>query len=67
MALFFLLVILTGVLWATSVAAWRHQIGLLVVAYTLGLRHALDADHIAAIDNVTRKLIQVRHWRLATL
>ena len=28
-----------------------------VTAYTLGLRHALDADHIAAIDNVTRKLI----------
>jgi hypothetical protein len=30
------------------------NIALLVVAYTLGLRHALDADHIAAIDNVTR-------------
>ena len=29
-------------------------LALLVVAYTLGLRHALDADHIAAIDNVTR-------------
>ncbi|HEV2239360.1 MAG TPA: HoxN/HupN/NixA family nickel/cobalt transporter [Ktedonobacterales bacterium] len=27
-------------------------------AYTLGLRHAVDADHIAAIDNVTRKLMQ---------
>jgi high-affinity nickel-transport protein len=28
------------------------------LAYTFGLRHALDADHIAAIDNVTRKLVQ---------
>ncbi|MDQ0822826.1 high-affinity nickel-transport protein [Arthrobacter sp. V4I6] len=31
-------------------------IGLGVAAYTLGLRHAFDADHIAAIDNITRKL-----------
>jgi len=28
------------------------------LAYTFGLRHAFDADHIAAIDNVTRKLIE---------
>ena len=28
------------------------------LAYGLGLRHAVDADHIAAIDNVTRKLMQ---------
>jgi nickel/cobalt transporter (NiCoT) family protein len=28
------------------------------VAYTFGLRHAFDADHIAAIDNTTRKLLQ---------
>ncbi len=32
-------------------------IGLGVTAYTLGLRHAFDADHIAAIDNVTRRLL----------
>jgi len=32
-------------------------IGVCVLAYTLGLRHAFDADHIAAIDNTTRKLI----------
>jgi nickel/cobalt transporter (NiCoT) family protein len=31
-------------------------IGVGVTAYTLGLRHAFDADHIAAIDNTTRKL-----------
>ena len=29
-----------------------------LLAYTLGLRHAFDADHIAAIDNTVRKLIQ---------
>ncbi|HEX9167532.1 MAG TPA: hypothetical protein VF886_01205 [Roseiarcus sp.] len=29
-----------------------------MLAYTFGLRHAFDADHIAAIDNVTRKLMQ---------
>ncbi|MGI0079993.1 MAG: HoxN/HupN/NixA family nickel/cobalt transporter, partial [Nitrososphaerales archaeon] len=32
--------------------------GLGVVAYVFGLRHGLDADHIAAIDNTTRKLMQ---------
>jgi len=32
--------------------------GLGVVSYVLGLRHAVDADHIAAIDNTTRKLLQ---------
>jgi high-affinity nickel-transport protein len=32
--------------------------GLGVTAYTFGLRHAFDADHIAAIDNTTRKLLQ---------
>lgn len=45
------------------VAPYRYQvgeqvlsIGLGLTAYMLGLRHAFDADHIAAIDNVTRKL-----------
>src|SRR5205085_1134220 len=32
-------------------------IGLGVTAYTLGMRHAFDADHIAAIDNTTRKFM----------
>src|ERR1700746_644003 len=31
--------------------------GVGVTAWTLGLRHAFDADHIAAIDNATRKLM----------
>jgi len=33
-------------------------LGTAFLAYSFGLRHAVDADHIAAIDNVTRKLIQ---------
>jgi high-affinity nickel-transport protein len=36
-------------------------IGLSVTAYTLGLRHAFDADHISAIDNTTRKTLNERH------
>ena len=32
-------------------------VGIGVTAYTLGMRHAFDADHIAAIDNTTRKLM----------
>ena len=32
--------------------------GMGILAYTLGLRHAFDADHIAAIDNTVRKLLQ---------
>ncbi|SIS94417.1 HoxN/HupN/NixA family nickel/cobalt transporter [Alicyclobacillus vulcanalis] len=40
--------------------AWSHPalMGLGAVAYTLGMRHAFDADHIAAIDNTVRKLRQ---------
>jgi high-affinity nickel-transport protein len=35
-------------------------IGVSITAYTLGLRHAFDADHISAIDNTTRKLMHER-------
>src|SRR5919112_1478737 len=38
-------------------AAGAFGVGLGVTAYTLGMRHAFDADHIAAIDNTTRKLM----------
>ena len=47
--------------WGWAVAAFRADVvlvGTALVAYGLGLRHAVDADHIAAIDNVTRKLMQ---------
>lgn len=41
-----------------SVGAKAFGIGVGVTAYVLGMRHAFDADHIAAIDNTTRKLMQ---------
>ncbi|KAF1032845.1 MAG: High-affinity nickel transport protein [Pseudomonas sp.] len=57
-----------GVLIGINVAAWiwalaafhDHPVllGTALLAYGFGLRHAVDADHIAAIDNVTRKLMQ---------
>ncbi|MCF1592230.1 HoxN/HupN/NixA family nickel/cobalt transporter [Streptomyces muensis] len=40
-----------------SLGAKSFGIGIGVTAYTLGMRHAFDADHIAAIDNTTRKLM----------
>ena len=42
---------------ADTAHAQVFGIGLGVTAYTLGMRHAFDADHIAAIDNTTRKLL----------
>ena len=46
-------------LWALFVLGDRPlMLGTALLAYTFGLRHAVDADHIAAIDNVTRKLMQ---------
>lgn len=39
-----------------TVGSQVFGVGLGVTAYTLGMRHAFDADHIAAIDNTTRKL-----------
>jgi len=39
-------------------SAGTFTVGIGVTAYTLGLRHAFDADHISAIDNTTRKLMQ---------
>ncbi|HEY4546834.1 MAG TPA: HoxN/HupN/NixA family nickel/cobalt transporter [Pedomonas sp.] len=46
-------------IWAFSVFADNPvMLGTALLAWSLGLRHAVDADHIAAIDNVTRKLMQ---------
>src|SRR5215510_12516495 len=62
------IVVIAVLLVAANVAAWawalftfhNHPVllGTCVLAYSFGLRHAVDADHIAAIDNVTRKLMQ---------
>jgi len=47
--------------WVWAFAAFGDRpvlLGSALLAYSLGLRHAVDADHIAAIDNSTRKLMQ---------
>jgi high-affinity nickel-transport protein len=47
--------------WAWALVVFHHYpvlLGTAFLAYSFGLRHAVDADHIAAIDNVTRKLMQ---------
>ncbi|HEX4002541.1 MAG TPA: HoxN/HupN/NixA family nickel/cobalt transporter [Candidatus Acidoferrales bacterium] len=47
--------------WVWAGFAFHHYpvlLGTAFLAYSFGLRHAVDADHIAAIDNVTRKLMQ---------
>ena len=61
-------VALYAFLFAFNLGAWGwafiafHRfpvlLGTAFLAYSFGLRHAVDADHIAAIDNVTRKLMQ---------
>ena len=40
------------------IAGHPVRLGTAFLAYAFGLRHAVDADHIAAIDNVARKLMQ---------
>jgi high-affinity nickel-transport protein len=52
--------------WSWAWAAARGSptlLGFALVIYGLGLRHAVDADHIAAIDNVTRKLMNQRRQK----
>lgn len=53
-------------LWAWSLFADRPALlGAALLAWVYGLRHAVDADHIAAIDNVVRKLMQAGQRPLA--
>jgi high-affinity nickel-transport protein len=54
------LVVANVVVWAWALSAFHAYpllLGTALLAYGLGVRHAIDADHIAAIDNVTRKLM----------
>ncbi|UOF92616.1 HoxN/HupN/NixA family nickel/cobalt transporter [Fodinisporobacter ferrooxydans] len=53
-----LLLHVVGILLLVTSRNHSALINLAFLAYTLGLRHAFDADHIAAIDNTVRKLIQ---------
>jgi high-affinity nickel-transport protein len=59
--LYALLVAFNIAAWTWALVAFHHYpllMGTSLLAYSFGLRHAVDADHIAAIDNVTRKLMQ---------
>jgi high-affinity nickel-transport protein len=44
----------------TGISHYPQILGMAILSYTLGLSHAFDADHITAIDNTVRKLIQER-------
>ncbi len=59
--LYAILIAANALAWAWALSAFADYpllLGTALLAYTFGLRHAVDADHIAAIDNVTRKLMQ---------
>jgi high-affinity nickel-transport protein len=59
--LYAVLLLANAAAWLWALIAFRDYpvlIGTAFLAYSFGLRHAVDADHIAAIDNVTRKLMQ---------
>ena len=60
-AVYLLLIGANVAAWGWALVAFHDYpilLGTAALAYTFGLRHAFDADHIAAIDNVTRKLMQ---------
>jgi nickel/cobalt transporter (NiCoT) family protein len=67
--LFGSLLAFNGVAWLWAAAALHASATLLalaLLAYTFGLRHAVDADHIAAIDNVTRRLMHAGQRPIAS-
>src|SRR5258708_27395911 len=62
MGIYALLIAFNIVAWVLAFAGFSLKypalLGTALLAYTFGLRHSVDSDHISAIDNVTRKLIQ---------
>ncbi len=59
--IYMLLIAFNIAAWIWAFALFHEQpilLGTALIAYGFGLRHAVDPDHIAAIDNVTRKLMQ---------
>lgn len=59
--IYIILVGFNGLIWTLTFlisTQFAFVLGTGLLAYTFGLRHGVDADHIAAIDNVTRKLMQ---------
>jgi high-affinity nickel-transport protein len=61
-AMYAILIGANAAVWALAFIFFARShallLGTAVLAYSFGLRHAVDADHISAIDNVTRKLMQ---------
>ena len=60
-AIYAMLLVFNLAAWGWALVAFHRYpvlLGTAFLAYSFGLRHAVDADHIAAIDNVTRKLMQ---------
>jgi high-affinity nickel-transport protein len=69
LAIYGVLLIYTLIVWGWAFyALYGHPFlfSTAVLAYLFGLRHAVDADHIAAIDNVTRQLMQQGKSAVAT-
>jgi nickel/cobalt transporter (NiCoT) family protein len=61
LAIYAVLLVFNLAAWCWALLAFHAYpvlLGTAFLAYSFGLRHAVDADHIAAIDNVTRKLMQ---------
>src|SRR6202012_5922413 len=61
--IYVVLLIINALAWVWAFVEFRNHpvlLGTASLAYTFGLRHGVDPDHIAAIDNVTRKLMQER-------
>jgi high-affinity nickel-transport protein len=60
--IYILLIAFNLITWGIALLGFSVQyptlLGVALLAYTFGLRHSVDADHISAIDNVTRKLMQ---------
>jgi len=60
-AVYAILIVINALAWIWALVELRDYpvlLGTASLAYTFGLRHGVDPDHIAAIDNVTRKLMQ---------
>ncbi len=53
-----------AILWVVAAIVFRRRtrfLTLSLLAWTLGLRHALDADHISVIDNATRRIVSLSY------
>jgi high-affinity nickel-transport protein len=62
LSIYILLIAFNIICWLLALIGFATRypalLGTALLAYTFGLRHSVDADHISAIDNVTRKLMQ---------